>query len=263
MLLSQLVYQVVKQAVYFEDNRQLDEMSIRKYANALTTNYGSDNGGISIDADYKRNLDNALLVINQALQRVASLNKLPLKTFFVDIDNADNEKGKFSINEDGLLKLNKDYFENENQDEDGFHCLDRIVNIFENKNANYVNIPYQSFSRYVVKLDYIPKKFYIEYYPEIKYFDFEDIAYNSEVKEDEVDSMAITDNNVDLRELGFSNKTCSYIILWCKGTLGRDIYGSEADIWVNQAENYFTMLEEFDGTTPHFQDKVNAINEIE
>lgn len=257
MLLSQLVYQVVKQAVYFEDNRQLDEMTIRKYANALTTNYGSDNKGVSIDADYKRNLDNALLVINQALQRVASLNKLPLKTFFIDTYNADNEKDKFSINEDGILKLNKDYFDNENE-----NSLDRIVNIFFRTNDGYKNIPYQSFSRYVVQLDILPKQFYIEYYPEIKYFDFNDIAYNVESVSDDIDSMAITDNNVDLRELGFSNKTCSYIILWCKGTLGRDIYGSEADIWVNQAEGYFTTLEEFDGTTPHYQDKVNSINEI-
>ncbi len=234
MKLSELVYQVVKQAVYFEENNEITLQKIREYAFSLTTT-SINQDGISISSDYRRNLDNAMFVINNAIQRVQNLGKTSLK--ILEIPNFNGS----------TIDLNSLNFENFDPS-----SVYRIITIYTQGDNGYKVIPYNTVGRLKVVLKKkINKTLYIEYEPSIKFYDFEDIQYHE-------DGDVVIDHDVDLIDLGINNMTCSFIILWCKGTLGRDIYGNEADRWVNQAEAYFLDLDNFNGDTPHFQDYIDS-----
>lgn len=214
MKLSDLVYQVVKQAVYFENNNELSKEDILNYANALTTDINNIQGK-SISSDYKRNLDNAIFVINNAIQRLANLDKLPLDILetpykeIVDIDPSE---------------------------------INHIISVFKQNESDYEVIPFNTLGRKKIRLNKkVNGNICIEYQREIPFFDLSDIV-----------------EDIDLSEYGINNLMCSYIILWCKGTLGRDIYGVEADRWVNQAESYFLDLEVYGGYTPHYQANLSS-----
>lgn len=233
MNLSELIYQVVRNTILYENNSSISVGLVRKYAYDLTTNQESDDG-VTIDSDYKKTVDNVFIAVNQAIQRLSSLEKIAPKIVEAD------------VNEDNLIDLSS-------------YDVNRVLNIyFDHYRIGRVNLEFDKRGKKVVhlrkKLPLSVSVVQVEYYPEIKKFDYADIQYHSDTS-DEI----ITDEDVDLSEVGISNPACSAIILYCKGILGRDVYGSEADIRLNQAEQYFLDLPDFNGEPLHEQSEVEDI----
>ena len=227
MFLSELVYEIVKSTIYYENNNSITRQIVREYAYSLTTNATSVEG-ITIDSDYKRTIDNVFNALNKAIQRVADLDKLALKTIECD--------------------LPLDLSEHEEE-------ISYITNIYYKSGSDFIYVPFYANGIDIEFRRELPSsvdKIYVEYYPEIKWFSYEDIAmhYGDEIE---------VDNDIDLKQVyGITNKTCSYIMLHAKGTLGYDIYGAEANLWINQAESYFLDLQDYAGHTHHFQAKVDT-----
>jgi len=240
MNLSELIYQVVRNTILYENNSSISVGLVRRYAYYLTTNQESDDG-ITIDSDYKKTVDNVFIAVNQAIQRVASLEKIAPKIVEAE------------VGEGNLIDLSS-------------YDVNRVLNVYyDYPRVGRINLEFDKKGKKTVHLrKRLPSSIsavQVEYYPEIKKFDYEDIQYhldsgaNALSEEDDT----ITDEDVDLAELGISNLACSAIILYCKGILGRDVYGSEADYWVNQAEQYFLDLPDFDGEPTHEQSEIEDI----
>lgn len=231
MKLSELIYETCKSTIYYENNNSITRQSLREYAYSLTTSSNNESG-ITIDTDYKRTVDNVFDAVNKAIQRVADLEKLPFKIVEVVPSEID------------IIDL---------KDVDDFGSLINVFYFDNDKRTDFTNVSYSSLGNKTYQL--FPRrkisKVYVEYAPNFKWFTYEDIAYHND---DDIE----TDNDVDLNDLGISNKTASYIMLYAKGTLGYDIYGSQANGWVNQAESYFLDLADFNGEQPHYQQKVEA-----
>lgn len=243
MKLSDLIYNTIKSTVYYEDNRDLNKLDIRKYAYSLTTT-SIDNEGVTINADYKRTVDNIFLVINDAIQRLASLEKLPLRTFH----NLDvlpiNESEIYNAINGNVIDLKP--FKEE---------ISKIVNVYEIRRDNtFRSLDFVSMGKEKIALKEVAKgDLYVEYYPQVREFTYDDIAYH----EDENPEYKI-DKDVELEDYGISGKACHIISLYAKGVLGNDIYGTQANLWINQAEAYMQDLEDYAGTTPHFQNEVEG-----
>lgn len=223
MKLSELVYNIITGVTLFENSSSLTRQRVREYAYHLTNSENDE--GFSIDSDYKRNVDNVFDGLNEAVQRIATLEKLPPKIVKVSSDS------------DGLIDLT-----------DLIEDLDFVINIFD-KNRNY---GFRNLTTSKIDIGIPNIEVSVEYYPEIKFFSFEDIAYYVDPF-----SEKRVDMDVELKDLGISNKTASYIALYTKGKLGRDVYGSEANQLINQAEAYFSDLDDFGGATIHYQNRIN------
>lgn len=222
MKLSELVYNIITGVTLFENSSALTLQKVREYAYFLTNTNNEE--GFSIDSDYKRNVDNVFDGLNEAIQRIATLEKLPPKIIKANSDS------------DGLIDLTEQLDD-----------LDYVLNVYTKES----NIEFRNLTNSKIEIDFPNIEVNVEYYPEIKFFGFEDISYH-------IDALleTETDNDVDLRQIGISNKTASYIALYCKGKLGRDIYGSEANQLINQAEAYFSDLDDFGGATIHSQNRI-------
>ena len=233
MNLSELIYQVVRNTTLYEDNSSIDTLTIRKYSYALTTNSASTSG-ITISPDYKKTVDNVFLAVNQAFQRVANLEKLAPKIVEAE------------VSEDNLIDLST-------------YEVSRVLNVYyDYPRGGRVNLEFDKKGKKTVhlkkRLPLSISTVQVEYYPELPIFDYKDIQYHIDLEEG-----VEVDNDVDLSEIGLSNQTCSYIIQWCKGVLGRDVYGEEANAWINQAEQYFYDLPEFDGEKLHEQEEIEDV----
>ena len=231
MKLSELIYKIVTSVTYFEQNNSITPLELRKYAYYLSSN--SNEGTVTIDSDYKRNIDNVFSVLNEAIQRVATLEKLPLKNV------------KFSSDENGLIDLT--YIED----------LDHIINVYVENGKSFKSLKFENVGINKIQIEVKNTEVNIEYYPEIKFFGFNDIAYHyDDFMETE------TDRDVELREIGISNKTASYLALYAEGKLGHDIYGAEANQKINQAESYFADLDDYAGMTIHYQNEIDRVYKV-
>ena len=232
MKLSELVYNIVTTVTYFEQNNSISIRDLREYAYTLT-NSGSTPDSVAIDIDYKRNVDNVFSAINEAVQRVATLEKLPVKTINLQSD------------EDGVIDLTN------------IEDFDHAVNLYVDTNNSYKSLSFVQLEPLKIKTEVKNKAVNVEYYPDVKYFTYSDIAYHYDTfSETEVDM------DVDLRTIGISNKTATYIILYAQGKLGHDIYGAEANQKINQAEAYFADLDDFGGATIHYQNLIDKVYKV-
>ena len=226
MKLSVLIYNTIASVSLQENRGIISPLIIKKYANILTSNTNED---IELDVDYRVLVDNAFLFVNEAIQRLSNLDKLPPKIVERDIEN-------------GLIDLTE------------VEDLDRVLNVYTYKNKEIINYGFNEIDhKKLLVLDKVNSKVFIEYYPDIRLFDMSDISYYEDPTTHET-----TDNDIELKDFGITNKMANYISIYARGKLGYDIYGSEANQYVNQAEAYFNDLDSFGGRTLHFQNHIDS-----
>ena len=234
MKLSELAFNTIKKTILYENNREFSLLNFREYCYELTTNNGSDTEGYSISPDYKRTTDNIFIVLNSAFQRLASLDKLhPVQAEVI-------------VNGDNTIDLSNFI--------PGVNYVLNIVNAY-GQNIGFRNL---SINKITLLENYKNKSVLLEYYPEMRVFDFSDCSYHEGDNEE-----TTTDNDIDLRsEFGISNTTCEYISIYAKGLLLNDIDPSQANSLINQAEAYFMDLLDFGGEILHYQNKVKEVFRI-
>ncbi len=231
MKLSELAFETIKSVVLYDNSREFSLLNFREYCYSLTTNSGSDTEGISINQDYKRNADNVFIALNRAFQRLANFDKLhPIQKRSVVNEFNELDYSEFVPSVSYILNLVNAYGNNVPFRNVG---LDKILILENAKN----------------------KILLVEYYPELPFFTFSDIAYHKGDTNEE-----IVDNDIDLRKTyGISNMTCEYLKLYAKSVLLKDIDPSESSAILNQAESYMLDLEDYGGEVTHFQRNLKDI----
>lgn len=203
MQLSELVYNIVKNVKYLEDNNFSYESFIR--------------GDFDHDIDYANSINNAFAPLNEAIHRLSDLNKIKHKIESLKKPNSS-----------GVIELGPIAYD-----------IKKIISVFIISNGDYSHVQYREFGRdKIMLIDYIQDAdYYMEYLQDIKHFSKSDIYIY------EVENETIEKNDVDLTKYGITNTMCSYIIEYCQGKLLEPIAPELANMHLTRSEQYFNDLD--------------------
>ena len=203
MQLSELVYNIVKNVKYLEDNNFSYEAFVQ--------------GDFDHDMDYANSINNAFTPLNEAIHRLSDLNKIKHKI-----------EALSKPNNSGIIDLGPIAYD-----------IKTIINVFTISNGDYSRVQYREFGRdKIMLLNYNPNAdYYIEYMQDIKHFSRSDIYVY------EVENEMLEQHDVDLAKYGITNTMCSYIIEYCQGRLLEPIAPELANMHLTRAEQYFSDLD--------------------
>ena len=212
MKLSKLVYLVVKNVKYLDDDGFLYEAFI--------------NGDFLKDPDYKNSIVNAMTPINEAIHRLSDRNKIAFKTYNVGLPN--NNQLKLPYAEEEII--DPDTEETEIIRYPLLH-IKKIVSVFYLYNNEYATSNFREIDKDTIWIgDDIKVNHNIQYVEDIEDFDLEPIFYK--------------DLDPELKDFGISNTMCDYMIEYAQGKLQEIIAPELANLHLTHAEQYFSDLED-------------------
>ena len=205
MLLSQLVFQAVKNVKYIDDTDfNVDDFRIGTYI-------------INRDLDYINSINNVFAPLNEAIHRLSDRGKIKNKTTCLGMGKTTYE-----------LPVNPDTKTSD---------VKSILNAFVlDEDMNYLRLPFREFGRdkVIVQIGgFTNSPIWIEYQQDIPHFDYTSFDYSNG---NEID--------VELKDYGISDTACSYIIEYVQGRLNETIAPELANMHITRAEQYFEDLEE-------------------
>ena len=215
MKLSRLVYEVVKATL--------------KLGNTEFTYHAFREKQFDGTVDYSSDIDNSYIEINQAIQRLQDLKRIPLK---IEQFKCGNDL-VFDFKE---LNLNiKD--------------IKNIVSI-DKTTGDYTNIPYRNLGVekvYLLDTSVRNKELFVEYEEDIPNFTSDDFDYSNYATDG-------TYEDIDLKDYGISESMAFKIIKYATARLFSKIDPQIAAREETLAEQYFTDLPTY--ATAFFQNKI-------
>ncbi len=231
MKLSRLVYLCIKNVNYYDDDSFTYEHFITEGIKEAN-NY----------SDYSVSIHNVFTPLNEAIQRLSDLERIPYKIAGYLASDLDN---KCVVD---LSKL---------KDEEGNSVnVKEVINIVT---SNYERLPFTPFGVNKVRIlryslfpsisvfgeDISKKNLLVEYKEEIPTFDenetFPTITDNDGDFEFD-DATETIAEEVELSKYGINNAMCQYIIEYVQGKLEEQIDAALATMHLTRAEQYFTNL---------------------
>jgi hypothetical protein len=220
MLLDKLVYLAIRSVYKLDDDSFTLKSLLSKDAVA--------------NSDYSMQVSNVFIPLNEAIQRLSNLDKIPWKVEDVGTVALDVASIKLS-------KLSNKY--------------DRIVSVYQLLNNRYVEtISWKVLGDSILLFgDWDPSlDVYVQYRQQIPNFSDSDLV---ELADDG------TDSNIDLNDVyGISENMCAYIIEYVTGSLLEQDSPSLANLHLSRAEQYFANLDSMN--TEVIQSKVEAVHRI-
>jgi hypothetical protein len=220
MLLDKLAYLAIKSVYKLDDDSFTLTSLLTKDAKA--------------NSDYSVQVNNVFIPLNEAIQRLSNLDKIPWKVEDVGVVSLDSASIKLSI-------LSK-------------KC-DRIVSVYQLLNNRYVEtISWKLLGDSILLFgDWDPSlDVYVQYRQQIPYFSESDLVALADDG---------TDSNIDLSEVyGISENMCAYIIEYITGSLMEQDSPSLANLHLSRAEQYFANLDSMN--TEVIQSKVEVVHRI-
>lgn len=220
MLLSMLAYLGVKSSLLSGDDSFTYASFLNKESKANT--------------DYRAQISGVFIPLNEYIQRLANLDKLPMKTDCI---------GLVSGYEFALAGLSCEPM--------------KIVSLFQLDEGSYRNLEFREIGKKIRILGSYDETadVYIQYSENIPYFTESDLVDLSE------SDGTVTDGNIDLyAEYGITNEMCAYCIEFIQGKLMETMAPEIANAHVLHAESYLNNVDV--KTTGFYQNKVEAIHKI-
>ena len=211
MKLSDLLYLVIKNAIYYDDYSFIKETFLK--------------GEYNDDPDYAQNIINVFSPINEAIARLSDLERI---NYIVEIVSENN-------NIIDLTDCEKDVKE--------------VVSLAQLNNGKYEPIPFKMFgAKKLFVSEFYNKNLttFIEYKEDIPIFSEEhcDYIYDNE-------GTLISSKDVDLKDHGITSSMCNYIIEYAVGKLKENSGSlEEAAFHVNRAEQYFSGIKQVASAFP-------------
>lgn len=205
MKLSELVYQCVKNAVYYDDASFTYEQFLR--------------GLYDGDPIYATNIENAYGPINEAIMRLGDLERIPYK-----VENAYATKGFFSKSE---LKS---------------RCRS-IVGVGTVKDGEIMALDFRELGDKVIVHGIGSGNVMVEYKEDIPRFGKDSISYQYVPNETDGYTQMGEPIDVELRDYGITDSMCGAIIEYVKGNLNEQVSAEIANMHLTRAEQYFANIE--------------------
>lgn len=215
MNLSELAYRSIKEAIYLDDSG----FTLEAYKDG--TYYESPEYGIQINNVYSP--------INEALNRLSDLEKLPYNV--VEIDKQHIEKG------DDAYIVDYSYIKRTVTGCSQDIPVKEVINVALKIGSRFIKIEAKPFglNKLILGDDYNENyKLYIEYKEDLPYFTEKEAGvypYNEEETGD-----------IDLRDFGITNAMCSYIMEYAMAKLSEDVDPSLSNLHLTRAEQYFANI---------------------
>ncbi len=204
MKLSELVYQCVKNVVYFDDASFTYEQFLQ----------GKHDG----NPDYATNIRNVFNPINEAIMRLGDLEKIPYC-----IDEVVAVDGAFSKSS---LQRNCRF----------------IYGVATMKNGVAVPLNFRIIGDRVHVDNVNYGALLVEYKEDIPYFDENSYKYEYIVNSLGGYDL-VTSRDISLSEHNITNAMCSAIIEYVKGSLGEQVAPELANMHITRAEQYFANID--------------------
>ena len=215
MLLSKLVYQCIKDVVYYDDYAFNYEQFLQ--------------GRFEGDPDYATSINNVFSPLNAAITRLNDLERIPYRV--VEIAPKNN-----------VIKISD--LESVKDINDLTHAVKEIVGVSFILDGRIVALDFRTDGGSLFLSPYPSSaKIIVEYKEEIPPFD-ED-SYNYDYINDENDIPEVVEDtvrDVELRNYGIKDSYIPYIQEYVKGFLSEPISAELANMHLTRAEQYFNNI---------------------
>lgn len=206
MRLSKLVFLAIKNVNYFDDS----SMTYNNFMSDFLVN--KDNY-----TDYSVAVMNVFTPLNEAIQRLSDLNKIPYKVKELDISN-------------NVVELTSD--------------IKEVISVATLNNERLPFAPYGVGKIRVLRS--ANNKVLVEYKEEIPSFEIEDIMFvdnDNDTTFDEITD-SFNEKDIELSSVGINGAMNQYIIEYCQGKLEEQVDPVLASKHLTIAEQYFANLKD-------------------
>ena len=214
MELTELVYLCVKNVNYFDNN----DVTLQQFQRDLLQNIDSY-------TDYSVAISNVMTPLNEAIQRLSDLEKIPYKIQEVDKSNIQNNIVTMTFNVKEVVSVANKNFRMIPFLPYGIDNVYKQIRLLTPSARQGASIVYTDRNGVEQTHQSISDGVIIEYKEEIPQFDLNDLG-----------------RSVDMRQYGINNAMCQYIVEYCQGKLEEQVDPSLANMHFTRAEQYFANL---------------------